>query len=228
MISRCFSSRSVCSLSDVSLFLVHDVLGWFASHDALIVCSLVDAQKLLVLRSLTMHVVLCSSSSCRPRPMSLVDVGSSLKSPCFRMAKVVIIPAGCSRMMSSFVDVSSCFLKRCCPRCFCLALGAFVQSGKVGVLPLYLVVVLLSYISCRNRLWPYSWFLVQSDEATGVVPFVVFILVWRMPFGLAQSWFARSAEVVAVALEPCSSPSFGNWPAKKEEKKLWNLIPVFW
>jgi hypothetical protein len=24
--------------------------------------------------------------------MSLVDVGSSLKSPCFRMAKVVIIP----------------------------------------------------------------------------------------------------------------------------------------
>lgn len=94
-------------------------------------------------------------------------------------------------------------------------------------MPLYLVVVLLSYISCRNRLWPYSWFLVQSDEATGVVPFVVFILVWRMPFGLAQSWFARSAEVVAVALEPCSSPSFGNWPAKKEEKKLWNLIPVF-
>ena len=70
-------------------------------------------------------------------------------------------------------------------------------------------------------------FFVQSDEATGVVPFVVFILVWRMPFGLAQSWFARSAEVVAVALEPCSSPSFGNWPAKKEEKKLWNLIPVF-
>ena len=126
------------------------------------------------------------------------------------------------------MDVSSCFLRRCIPRCFCLALGGFVQSGKVGVLPLYLVVVLLSYISCRNRLWPYSWFLVQSDEATGVVPFVVFILVWRMPFGLAQSWFARSAEVVAVALEPCSSPSFGNWPAKKEEKKLWNLIPVFW
>ena len=30
-------------------------------------------------------------------------------------------------------------------------------------------------------------FFVQSDEATGVVPFVVFILVWRMPFGLAQS-----------------------------------------
>ena len=88
-----------CSLSDFSLFFDHDVLGWFALHDALIVCSLVDAQKLLVLRSLTMHVVLCSSSSCRPRPMSLVDVGSSLKSPCFRMAKVVIIPAGCSRMM---------------------------------------------------------------------------------------------------------------------------------
>jgi hypothetical protein len=49
-------------------------------------------------------------------------------------------------------------------------------------------------------------FFVQSDEATGVVPFVVFILVWRMPFGLAQSWFAQSAEVVAVALEPCSRP----------------------
>ena len=206
-------------MSDFSLFFAHDVLGWFALHDALIVCSLVDAQKLLVLRSLTMHVVLCSSSSCRPRPMSLVDVGSSLKSPCFRMAKVVIIPAGCSRMMSSFVDVSSCFLRLSCPRCFCLALGAFVQSGKVGVLPLYLVVVLLSYISCRNRLWPYSWFLVQSDEATGVVPFVVFILVWRMPFGLAQSWFARSAEVVAVALEPCSSPSFGNWPANKPHQE---------
>ena len=78
-------------------------------------------------------------------------------------------------------------------------------------------------------------FFVQSDEATGVVPFVVFILVWRMPFGLAQSWFAQSAEVVAVALEPCSSPSFGNsFLPKKEEKKLWNLkinnnnlIPVF-
>ena len=41
-----------------------------------------------------------------------------------------------------------------------------------------------------------------------------------MPFGLAQSWFAQSAEVVAVALEPRSSPSFGNSPAKKEEKKI--------
>ena len=59
-------------------------------------------------------------------------------------------------------------------------------------------------------------FFVQSDEAT-VVPVVVFILVWRMPFGLAQSWFAQSTEVVAVALEPRSSPSFS--PAKKEEKK---------
>ena len=54
-------------------------------------------------------------------------------------------------------------------------------------------------------------FFVQSDEATGVVPFVVFILVFRMPSGLDQSWFTQTAEVVAVALEPC-------------EKKLWNLI----
>ena len=69
-----------CSLSDFSLFFEHDVLGWFASHDALLVCSLVDAQRLLVLRSLTMHVVLCSSSICRPRPLSFFDVGSSLKS----------------------------------------------------------------------------------------------------------------------------------------------------
>jgi len=72
-------------------------------------------------------------------------------------------------------------------------------------------------------------FFVESDESTGVVPFVVFILVWRMPFGLAQSWFARSAEVVAVALEPCSSPCFGDSlrPQRRKEKKLWNLIPVF-
>ena len=62
-----FSSRSVFSLSNFSLFFAHDVLGWFASHDALIVYSLVDAQKLLVLRSLAMHVVLCSSSSCKQR-----------------------------------------------------------------------------------------------------------------------------------------------------------------
>ena len=38
-----------------------------------------------------------------------------------------------------------------------------------------------------------------------------------MPFGLAQSWFAQSAEVVAVALEPWCSPSFGN--ARKEGRK---------
>ena len=41
-----------------------------------------------------------------------------------------------------------------------------------------------------------------------------------MPFGLAQSWFAQSAEVVAVALEPCSGPVLRKFARKEGRKKI--------
>ena len=44
---------------------------------------------------------------------------------------------------SCLVDVGSCFVRRCIPRCFGLALGVLVQNDKVGVLSLYLSVVSL-------------------------------------------------------------------------------------
>ena len=68
----------------------------------------------------------------------------------------------------------------------------------MGVLPLTFLLVCCRIFLVEIVFGLTLGFFVQSDEATGVVPFVVFILVWRMPSGLAQSWFAQSAEVVAV------------------------------
>lgn len=55
---------------------------------------------------------------------------------------------------------------------------------------------------------------------TLVVLFVVFILVWRMPFGLTQSLFSLNTEVVEVALETCSCPSSGNSNPERKRKKI--------